>query len=187
MLSCLVILVVSFTKNVDEIMLATTPSTKKVMLPVTRPWAKKPRESPIEGDEKKTRSFCPANFWAEILSCFSCWELAWWGLMKFLANAWLGGGGKKSIVIISLCTFHLGYLGKSSNILAGWKHTFLGRLPSQLRSQEIFHQCFYSVTLGILMFFTAAIHVARKMHHPQVKINHQSPQITHTTTVSFLA
>ena len=55
MLSCLVMLAVSLTKTVEEIILATTPITKKVMVPITRPWAKKPWDSPM------AQSF---SFWA---------------------------------------------------------------------------------------------------------------------------
>ena len=49
MLSCFVMLAVSLTKKVEEIILAATPITKKVMVPITRPWAKKPWESPMAG------------------------------------------------------------------------------------------------------------------------------------------
>lgn len=96
MLSCLVILVVSFTKNVDEIILATTPSTKKVMLPVTRPWAKKPRESPIEGlrrvvPKKIRRRFFmdPATLILSRVAMRTAEDIV--PMMSFVAKARLGG------------------------------------------------------------------------------------------------
>ena len=185
MLSCLVILVVSFTKNVDEIMLATTPSTKKVMLPVTRPWAKKPRESPIEGlrrvvPKKIRRRFFmdpghldlePRLLWGQLRTLFQYefWRHGW----EVCENIF------EYNMSTRYCNCTTWYI--PSGIWKRWiipyssrlKQSILGRLPSRLRSQKFrspfFYQCFYSATLGILMFFTAATHVAGKCIMPRSK------------------
>lgn len=163
-------------------MLATTPSTKKVMLPVTRPWAKKPRESPIEGLRRVVPKKIRRRFFMDpatlILSrvAMSCWghcfhdDVFCQGTAGRCVKIYLNITCRQDIIVIILLgTFHL-----RSHILAGWKHTISGMTPKPIEIAKIdprFLSMFLLCDFRDSDVLYCSYSCSRKMHNAQVQIN----------------